>query len=91
MKRTTSSIVLALLVATGAAGCGSENPMGPSFARTAPAVETAGAMMTISPEPVTIDNGDGMDTQELDAVDARTGRKAKKAKKPNLGQANGHE
>lgn len=89
MKRTTSSIVLALLVATGAAGCGSENPAGPSFARSTPSAETSRETMTLSPEPGSTEEGTWTQEMDFDAVDTSADRK--KAKKPNPGNAYGHE
>jgi hypothetical protein len=85
MKRTW--IVLVLLVATGAAGCGTENPTGPSFARSTPPVETAAATVSISPEPG-IDNSSWTAEPEPDVVDVRNGDKVRKPKKPK--HNNGH-
>ena len=80
--------VLGLLVATGAAGCGTESPTGPSFARTAPPVESAVARMPMSEEPGSAESGTWTADPAPGAVDARTGKKAKKEKNPR--HAGGH-
>ena len=89
MKRTTSSIVLAVLVATGAVGCGSENPTGPSFARSTPVAETAGGTMTLTPEPGSIDNGTGTGEIGEEAVEVRPRRKARKPRPTTPGNSYG--
>ncbi len=80
MKSPSRWIVLGLLAATFAGGCGSESPTGPSFARSTPALESASSEMTLGEEPGGIGNGTWTGEPEPDAVDARTGKKAKKAK-----------
>ena len=90
MKRTTSTIVLALLVATGAAGCGSENPAGPSFARSTPVAETSRETMTLTPEPGSSEEGTWTQESDIDAVDQTTGRNGRGYRKPNPGNAYGH-
>jgi hypothetical protein len=89
MKRTTSTIVLALLVATGAAGCGSENPAGPSFARSTPVAETARHTMVISPDPGSVE-GDNWTDENGQPIQRPSGN-SRKPKKPNPGQAYGHD
>jgi hypothetical protein len=59
MKRPTRWIALGLFVATCAAGCGTENPTGPSFARTEPATETAVSTIPISEDPTAVEDGAG--------------------------------
>jgi hypothetical protein len=78
MKRS-SLFVLGLFVATCAVGCGSSNPMGPSFARTAPATETQVSAVPIEgQEPGSSDDG-SFTTPEADPVHQGGTRKDKNA------------
>jgi hypothetical protein len=82
--------VLGLIVVTVAAGCGTESPTGPSFARTQAPVENAAADMPMGEDPGTIGGGTWTGEVEPDAVDRSTGKKSpKKPKNPN--HANGRQ
>jgi hypothetical protein len=82
--------VLGLLAITGAAaGCGTESPTGPSFARTPAPVETAAGKMPLGEDPGSFEGGSWTGESDPDAVDRSTGRKPKKPKNPN--HANGQE
>ena len=72
MKRPTRWIVLSLFVATCAAGCGTENPTGPSFARTGPAMETAVSTMPIGEDPSTIEDGNDTTVPDANPVDRKS-------------------
>ena len=66
MNRPTRWIALSLFVATCAAGCGTENPTGPSFARTEPAMETAVSSLPVDEDPSTSENTTMPDANPVD-------------------------
>lgn len=80
MKNPVRLTVLAVLAATVAAGCGTSNPMGPSFARTAPPAETAVSQAPLTEEPGVEEPGTGSGA-DFDAVDAEGERRVKKERK----------
>ena len=82
MKNSTRWIVLGLVAATFAGGCGSESPTGPSFARSTPVLESAGSGMSAGEEPGGIGNGTWTGEPGPGVVDARAGKKDKKATHP---------
>ena len=84
MKRS-HLFALGLIVATCTVGCGTENPTGPSFARTAPSTETAVSTMPISEDPGAIE---GPGTTMPDVMPPG-GEAPRKAKNPNFKR--GHE
>ena len=85
MKRS-HLFALGLIVATCTVGCGTENPTGPSFARTAPPTETTAWTMPISEDPGANEDGPGTTMPEVTPPD---GEAPRKAKNPNYKR--GHE
>ena len=83
MKKSTGLSVFALLAAVVAAGCGTENPTGPSMARTAPPVETAASGVELGEEPGTDERGSWTaPEEEVEIIDWNNGQKTRKPKNP---------
>ena len=81
MKNVPGWSALLVLLAVGAAGCGSDSPTAPSFARQAPTPASAVVQVPLDEEPSTIEGGGDTGDTNLEPVDARKGKKGKKPRR----------